>query len=437
MSALNARPLQAAHPDPEREPQRIITRMLALLAVLLVLVLAWAMFAQLDVSVNGRGAITPPSHLQEVQSLEGGIVREMLVKPGQRVRRGDLLLRLDTAQYEANLGASVQNRLAALAGRARLDALLSGATPRFAPEWQQEAPELIAKETQLWRDGQREFASATAAAREGVTRRRGELAEAHSRIAQLDTGLKIALESLSIEERLFKEGAGSRGDYLNAQQRVQQQRTELDSLRASVPRLVATLAEAQAQAGEVEARMRGQWGAQRSEYETKAGALASTVKGQQDQVSRRDITAPVDGVVNRVLVATVGGVAQPGKPILEIVPADSEVLISVRVKPSDIGFIHVGQSASANVLAYDATTYGRLQAQVVRVGADAIPDERNEPYFEVQLSTDRSQLTAHGKVLPITPGMPVDVGILTGRRSVLQYVFKPVLRGLQSSLQER
>ncbi|MEG2033612.1 MAG: biotin/lipoyl-binding protein, partial [Janthinobacterium sp.] len=123
LNAPNARPLPAAHPDPEREPRRIILRMLALIAVLLVLTLAWAMFAQLDVSVNGRGAITPPSHLQEVQSLEGGIVREMLVKPGQRVRRGDLLLRLDTAQYEANLGASVQNRLAALAGRARLDAL--------------------------------------------------------------------------------------------------------------------------------------------------------------------------------------------------------------------------------------------------------------------------------------------------------------------------
>lgn len=125
MSALNARPLPQAHPDPEREPRRLVIRMLALIAVLVVLTLAWATFAQLDVSVNGRGAITPPSHLQEVQSLEGGIVREMLVQPGQQVHRGDLLLRLDTAQYEANLGASVQNRLAALAGRARLDALLT------------------------------------------------------------------------------------------------------------------------------------------------------------------------------------------------------------------------------------------------------------------------------------------------------------------------
>ncbi|WP_317202686.1 HlyD family type I secretion periplasmic adaptor subunit [Janthinobacterium sp.] len=438
MSMLNhARALPAADPDPEREPQRIIMRMMALIAAVVVLTLAWATFAELDVSVNGRGSITPPSRLQEVQSLEGGIVREMLARPGQQVRRGDVLVRLDTAQYEANLGASRQNRLAALAGRARLDALLAGGAPQFDAAWRREAPELIEKETQLWRDGQREHAAAGAAGREGVLRRRSELAEARGRIVQLEAGVKLGAESLAIEERLYKEGAGSRGDYLSAQQRLLQQRTELEGLRSSLPRLDATLAEAQASASETDARMRAQWGAQRSEYETKAGALASTVAGQQDQVTRRDITAPVDGVVNRVLVPTVGGVAAPGKAILEIVPADSEVVISVHVKPADIGFIHVGQSASASVLAYDATTYGRLKAQVTRVGADAIPDERNEPYFEVQLSTDRRQLLTHGRVLPITPGMPVDVGILTGKRSVMQYIFKPVLRGLQSSLQER
>lgn len=433
----NARPLPPAHPDPERDPQRIVLAMMGLIAAIVVLTVAWAVFAQLDVSVNGRGSITPPSRLQEVQSLEGGIVREMLVRPGQQVRRGDLLVRLDTAQYDANLGASRQNRLAALAARARLDALLAGREPQFDPDWQREAPALIDKERQLWRDARREYAAAGAAGREGVLRRRGELAEAQARIVQLEAGVKLGAESMSIEERLYKEGAGSRNDYLSAQQRLLQQRTELEGLRGSLPRLNATLAESQAQASEAEARMRAQWGAQRSEYETKAGALASTVAGQQDQVSRREIAAPLDGTVNRVLVPTVGGVAAPGKAILEIVPADSEVVISVRVKPADIGFIRVGQSASASVLAYDATTYGRLKAQVTRVGADAIPDERNEPYFEVQLSTDRHQLSSHGRVLPITPGMPVEVGILTGQRSVMQYIFKPVLRGLQAALQER
>ena len=435
--SLKRRPMPVAHPAPEREPHRIIPRMIALVAVIVVLTLSWAYFAQLDVRVNGRGAITPPSRLQEVQSLEGGIVRDMLVHPGQQVRRGDVLLRLDTAQYDANLGASRQNRLAALAGRARLDALLAGTAPLFDDAWRREAPQLIDKETQLWRDGQRENKAAQAAGREGVLRRRGELGEAKQRITQLEAGVTLGAESLSIEERLFREGAGSRGDYLGAQQRLLLLRSELEGLRSSLPRLDATLAEALATASENDARRRAQWGALRSEYETRAGALAATVRGQEDQVTRRDITAPVDGVVNRVLVPTIGGVAAPGKPILEIVPGDAEMVLSVRVRPADIGFIHVGQSATASVLAYDATTYGRLEATVIRVGADAVNDEKNEPYFEVQLSTDRRQMVTHGRVLPLTPGMPVDVGILTGQRSVLQYVYKPVLRGLQSSLQER
>lgn len=424
-------------PDPEREPRRIIRYLIALIALLLFAILLWATLAELDVAVSARGSVTPPSRLQEVQSLEGGIVRELLVKQGQTVRRGEILLRLDTVQYDATLGASHQNRYAALAGRARLDALLNERSPQFEAEWQRAAPELIAKENQLWQDAKREYEAATQAGREGVERRRGELDEAKKRITQLEAGIKLASESLAIEERLYKQGAGARLDYINAQQRLLQQQTELEALKNSLPRLAAGLAEAQASATEARARMRAQWGAQRSEFETKANVLASTVKGQQDIVTRREISAPLDGVINRILVPTIGGVATPGKTILEIVPADSEVLISVRVKPADIGFIRVGQAAAANVLAYDATTYGRLPAQVVRVGADALNDERNEPYFEVQLSCNRNQLQSHGKVLPITPGMPVEVGILTGKRSVMQYIFKPVLRGLQSSLQER
>lgn len=433
----HSRPMPGFDPDPEREPRRIIFYLISLIAFIFIAVLLWASLAELDVAVSARGSVTPPSMLQEVQSLEGGIVRQLLVKTGQQVRRGDVLIKLDTAQYDASLGGSRQNRYAALAGRARLDALLTDSSPKFDTEWQREAPELIAKEQQLWLDAKREYEAAGVASREGTARRHGELEEAKKRLDQLAAAVKLGSESLAIEERLYRQGAGARLDYINAQQRLLQQQTELETLKSSLPRLAAGLAEAQASAMEIRARMRTQWGAQRSEYETKANVLTSTVKGQQDIVTRREISAPMDGVINRILLPTIGGVAAPGKTILEIVPADNEVLISVQVKPAEIGFIRVGQTASANVLAYDATTYGRLKAQVVRVGADALTNERNEAYFEVQLSCDRNQLMSKGRVLPITAGMPVEVGILTGKRTVMQYLFKPVLRGLQSSLQER
>lgn len=436
-AAADARPLPASNPDPDHGPRRTVVLMIALMVVFLVVALLWAAVADLDVTVTARGAVTPPSRLQEVQSLEGGIVEEMLVSPGQTVRKGQLLARLDTAQYDANVGESRHHMLAALAGLARCDALLSGTPPRFDADWAKEAPELIEKETQLWRDALREYQSAVAAAREAIERHSGEISEATARIQLLSSSLKVAEEAFAIEDRLYREGAGSRADFLSAQQRLLAQRTELEGLQKSLPRLRAGLSEAQATANEVDARARAQWGTQRSEFQTKAAALGSTLAGQQDKVARRDIISPMDGVVNRVLITTRGGVAQPGKPILEVVPIESELVMTVRVQPPDIGFIRPGQQAHVRVLAYDASTFGRMDATVTWVGADAVLNEKGEPYFEAQLSAVPGQLKLHGKPLPVTPGMPVEVGILTGERSVMQYLLKPVLRGLQSALQER
>lgn len=430
-------PLPALHPDPDRGPRRTVAAMVGLVLLFLVVATVWAIYAELDVAVQARGAVVPPSRVQEVTSLEGGIVQEMLVAPGTKVTRGQVLARLDTAQYEADAGESRLLRLAALAGRARVDALLGGTSPRFDPQWAAEAPELVAKETQFWRDALREHQSALAASREGVLRRRGEIAEAEARIGQLKSAVQLGEQSFAIEERLFKEGAGARADYLAAQQRLLAQRAELDALQQSLPRLRAGLAEGEAMAAEIQARARAQWGQQRNDFETRAGALAATLGGQEDRVARREVASPVDGVVNRVLVPTLGGVALAGRPFIEIVPDEPHLLITVRVRPADIGFLHLGQRANARVLAYDSSTYGQLDATVERVGADALIDEREGPYFEVQLTAARDQLKLHGKPLPITPGMPVDVSILTGERSVMQYLLKPVLRAVQGSLQER
>ena len=435
--AVEVRALPAPHPDPDRGPRRTVAAMIGLTLLFIVTAIVWAIVADLDVAVQARGVVVAPSRLQEVQSLEGGIVEELFVSSGQTVKKGQRLVRLDTAQYTANLGESRQQQLAAMVSRARVEALLTGTAPRFESSWRKEVPERVEKETQLWRDAAREHQSNLQVAAQAIQRRRGEQAEALARIQSLKSAVRVGEESFAIEERLFKEGAGARADYLAAQQRLLAQRAELDALQQSLPRLAAALAEAQAQAVETESRTRAQWGVQRSEFETKAAALSSTLGGQQDKVTRRDLLSPVDGVVNRVLITTLGGVAIAGKPILEIVPEDAQLQMTARVRPSDIGFIRVGQKAHASVLAYDPSTYGKLDAVVQRVGADAVPDEKGEPYFEVQLTAARDQLKLHGKPLAITPGMPLDVGVLTGQRSVMQYLLKPVLRGLQGSLQER
>ncbi len=435
--STQVRPVAMHHPDPDQGPHRVVLAMVGVIVLFIVIAVAWASYAQLDVAAQGRGAVVPPSRLQEVQSLEGGIVQEMLVGVGDKVRVGQVLARLDTAQIDADLGESRQLRLAALAGRARVDALLKGGAPVFDKALREQAPDLVDKELQLWRDAQREHQSNQAVAREAIQRRRSELAEAESRIQTLQGSLKLAQESFAIEERLFSEGAGARADFLAAQQRLETQRNDIESIRQSLPRLRAGLAEAQAQLSESDARSRSQWGSQRLEFQTKTATLAATIGGREDKAARREVVSPVEGVVNRVLINTRGGVVAPGKALLEIVPDEANLLMNVRIKPSDIGFVRAGQAAHVRVLSYDPSTHGQVDAEVKTVGADAVVDEKGEAYFEVQLVAARDQLTLHGKALPITPGMPVEVGILTGQRSVMQYLLKPVLRSFQGALQER
>lgn len=425
------------HPDADRGPHRAALITVGLISGFLAAALLWMGLAEINVSVNAQGSVVPPSSVQQVQSLEGGIVREMLVKPGTRVKAGQVLLKLDHAQYEADRGESRQNWLATQAAQARLDGLLNGQPPVFPTEVLKEAPELVMQEQRAWQDAWREYQSALSGGQDTVRRETAALSEARGRIESLQVSVNVATEAFGIEEKLLKAGAGSRADYLSAQQRMLAQKTELDSLRQSLPRLEAAISLARSQGSEAASRMRAQWSSQRSELEGRAQALSSVLQGRDDKLARRELTAPIDGTVNRVLIPTRGGVASPGAPILEIVPDEKELRLSARVKPADIGFIRVGQTSSVRVVPYDSAIYGKLDAVVDRVGADAVLDENRQPYFEVGLVAQAGQIQHQGKPLPVTPGMPIDASILTGERTVLQYLLKPVLRTLDAALQER
>lgn len=423
--------------DLDAGPRRLALALVAVLTLLVVVALVWATWARVDVAVNARGTVLAPSRLQEVQSLEGGLIRALKVQAGDRVQRGQPLVELDEVQAEVEVGESRESLRALQSSRIRVQALLDGREPQFGA-LEAEAPELVREERRLWLAARSEADAGVAAAAEGVRRRAGELAEAQSRIPVLETMLAASQESLQIEERLVAEGAGAKADLLSARQRFLQQQGELKALRDSLPRLQAGLAEARAQQAEQTARARAQWGAQRTEIEGKLQAMQATVRGREDKLARRVLVSPMDGVVNRVVLPTVGGVAAPGAPILEIVPSDPALTVTARVKPADIGFLHVGQEAHVRVSSFDSSIYGSLPATVQRVGADALVDEQDkQPYFEVQLRTARDYLEHDGRRLAIGPGMPVDASILTGQRTVMQYLLKPVLKTLHSAMQER
>ena len=425
------------HADLNHGPRRAAMILTGLIFAFLVILTAWMNLASLDISVRASGSVIPSSRIQQVQSLEGGIVRELLVQEGQPVHKGELLARLDTIDYDAQLRERLQNYWGMLATLTRLDAEMRNTEPLFDTDLQTQVPELVAREKALWRSRQTARRARLATADDVIEQREKQLDEARAQLASLQDRKQITLAQLEIETDLYHRDAGSKADYLNARAEDTRIQGEIDATRPTIARLEAAVEEARAAREQVEAEFLAEVGQQYSELKTKIEALKETLPSSQDKLLRRNLHAPRDGIVNRLLVTTIGGVVKPGETIMEIVPVSGSLLISTRVKPADIGFIKVGQPARIRVSAYDSSVFGALDGEVVRVGADTIFDERKQPYFDVQLKAQKNYLEAGDQRLPITPGMAVDVSIRTGKRTVMEYLLKPIVKNFQTALQER
>lgn len=426
------------HPDHDRGPRRAIYALVGSIAAFLLFAAIWMSWARLDISVQANGKVIPSSRVQEIQSMEGGIIQAIAVKEGQAVKAGDLLARLENLQFNSDLGESRQTYWGARAALARLDAEIHGRPPVFSRELMEAAPERVAEQQGLWRSRKQERENASETLKKQLAQREQELAETHSRIATMETLLVDARESLAMEDKLMKQGAGARSDYLTAKQRLSSLGGDLEAARVSVQRLRAAIQEAHARLAEADSRFIAEASRERSELELKAATTSQQITAQADRVERRELRAPMDGIVNRLLLTTVGGVAQAGQTMMEIVPAEDTLQVSVRVKPADIAFIHPGQKAKIRISAYDSSIFGTLPGRVKRVGADALLDkERQESYFEVILETEHNYLGEASERLSISPGMGADASIVTGKRTLMEYLLKPVVKTLDKSLRER
>lgn len=427
-----------SHPDLDRGPHRAVVIMVASLAAFLIIALAWMSFASLDIAVHAIGTVIPSSRVQNIQSMEGGIIRDIAVHEGQQVKRGDLLAYVENLQYNADLGEGQQNQWAAQASIERLRSELAGRAPVFSEELVSKSPELITEQRNLLISRRREMETALETIRNQIAQRQEELAEARSRVQSLTALLASARETLSMEERLQAQSAGARADFLAAQREVTRIQGDLDASLIAVPRVQAALSEARSRLAEVESKYRAETHRELTDLESKSAAMAEQLTGRLDRVQRRELRSPMDGVVNRVLINTVGGVAKAGETIMELVPVQDTLLISARVKPSDIAFIHHGQKAIVRITAYDPSIFGTLDGKVVRVGADAVVDaEKKKSYFEVTLETQRNYLGKPEERLIISPGMPADASIQTGKRTFMEYLLKPVIKTFDKALRER
>jgi adhesin transport system membrane fusion protein len=403
-----------------REPLTGARLIIVSVAIGFALFLVWATLAQVDEVTAGTGKVIPSSKVQLIQASEPATVSELLVRSGQRVSRGQLLARLDNPQSR-----QIQAETEALTARsARLEAEGLGAS----------GSALEGEEATLSSVRRQALGSRVAALRASAEQRRREAAEAAATISSLSRSLVLAQDNVNRLAPLAAKNIVPQTELANAQREVVDLQGRIAAAREQQGRAMAAVAEANSQASEASFSFRQEALNERSQVQQKLAVNQESLRGSRGF----ELRSPVDGVVNDVQVTTIGGFVQPGEKVMEVVPMGDKLLVETRVKPSDIAFIKVGDKALVKITAYDFSTYGGLDGKVVQVSADSIYDEvERQAYFIVIVETERAYLEKAGRRLPITPGMMTDTQIITGRKSVLSYLLKPVLKARSDALRER
>ena len=400
-----------------------------------VVLLLWAGLALIDEVTRGEGKVIPSRQVQVLQSLDGGIVSEILVKEGQSVKVGDLLLKVDPTRMVSSLRENKSQYLAVLAKSARLKALADGA--RYIPPAivTKEAPQIAEQERALYEARRSELDATVGVARQQVTQRTQDLVSVRARREQASRSFDLTLQELEMTKPLAKSGAVSDVELLRLERDVARYRGERDSASADIPRLQSAIAEATRKIEEIDLTFRNQARSELSETNAKGTSLSEGSTALEDRVKQTEIRSPVNGTIKQLRINTVGGVVQPGRDLVEVVPSDDALLLEARVLPRDIAFLHPGQRALVKFTAYDFATYGGLDATLEHISADSVVDEKGNAFFVVRVRTLSAELGA-GK-LPIIPGMVAEVDIVTGKKSVLSYLLKPILRAKSNALTER
>jgi len=417
----------------EQEPIRA-KRLLYGIAGVVVLLILWSAIAEIDTVTRGQGKVIPSRQVQILGSQDGGVITEILVREGDDVEAGELLLKLDQTRSMASLGES-RVELAGLTIRsARLHAVVDGTAFLPTTEMLVQAPDVVAQEQLLYSSTLDELDVQEDIARQQLTQRREELVELDAREAQLATELELADKELGSTRPMIASGAVSEVEILRLEREVNKAEGELKQTRAQLARVKASIAEAEGNLRGVRLEFINKAREQLTDAVTRMNALSEATEGLSDRVRQTNLTSPVRGTVKQLFYNTEGGVVLPGRDIIELVPADDTLLVEVRVRPQDIAFLAPGQLANVKVTAYDFVVYGGLMGKVEQIGVDTVLDEEGNAFYEITVRTENANF---GADKPIIPGMTVEVDILTGKRTVLAYLMKPVLRARQRALSER
>lgn len=417
----------------QQEPVRARLLLRAIAWIMLALFI-WAAFAPIDEVARGEGKVIPSSQLQVIQSFDGGVVEAVFVKEGQVVNKGDLLLRIDPTRFIATYRENRAEYLSLQTRAARLGALTSNTEFQLPKGIEEESPDIAMHERNLYASNRKELDEQLSIAKSQLTQREEELNEVRAKLTQVSRALELAQQELNVTKPLLASGAISEVEILRLEGDVSNASGEKEQALAQEQRLLSAIEESKSKLRETELLVTNKWRTELSEVLGKIASLSESGTGLADKIKYSEIRSPVRGTVQRVFTNTVGGVVQPGREVIEMVPLDDQLIVEAKVSPKDIAFLHPDQEAIVKFTAYDFVIYGGLKGKVEHISADTITDEKDRTYYIVRVRTDRAGFDPS---LPIMPGMMTQVDILTGKKTVLAYLLKPVLRAKQNAMTER
>ncbi len=404
---------------------------------LILVLLTWAFFAQLDEVAVAMGEVVPQGKVRVIQHLEGGIVEELFVAEGDAVREGDTLLQLDQASTGSNK-EELQVRLdSQLLVRARLLAEAQGGELIFPKEIEPRRPALVSAQRQAFEARRRELVSTLNVLKEQVKQRQLEIQELVARQKAAERNYKLATERLKLSKSLLVEGLTPKIEHLELEAEVESLDGEVKSLKPALPKARAAVEESRQRLKEGEIKFRREAREELGKTEQEIARIKEVLIRATEQGSRAEIKSPIDGVVKNLRYNTIGGVIRPGEPILEIVPTGENLVIESRLNPTDRGYVNEGQRALVKISTYDFARYGGLEGTVIQLSPDTSTDENGQPYFRVVVQTEKNYLGEEEGSLPIVPGMQATVDIHTGQKSVMDFLIKPVLKLRHEAFRER
>ena len=409
-------------------------KLLYSILVIMIVVIAWGYFAKVDEVTRGEAKVIPSRQVQVIQSLDGGIVSEILVKEGDLVKIGMPLIKIDETRAISSLRENKGQFLALQAKQARLSALAEGSAFNPPPEIRVENPQVYEQEYALYNASRDDLDSTLNIARDQMLQREKELIEIQFKREVAEKTFESANKELAANKPLLASGAVSEIDILKLEREATRAKGEIDQARAQSSRIQVAISEAKRKITEAEQNFRSKVRTELNEVSAKLNSLTETSVGLSDKVKQATLKSPVNGKVSRLFYNTVGGVIQPGKEVLEVVPTDDALVLETKVQIKDIAFLRPKQKAIVKLTAYDYTIYGTLDATVESIAANSTVDEKGNAYYVVRVRTAQTSL---GKDLPIIPGMVAQVDILTGKKTILSYLLKPVLKAKSYAFTER